>query len=217
MPIAMSSGEKVRLLLVDDREVMQRLRELLQLAQLRVVDEAGTMASAVEQTIRLKPDLVVMDARLADRNRIDACRKIRSVSPQTCILLLTSFADGESVPTPLVGNAHRDLLKNNIKQEPLLHAVPTPRRLLHRSVTARIVAPMHALDSPGAKKKSAPLAPQEFRVLGLLADGKTNKEIGTALGLSDKTIKNYVRHIFQKLQIRRRSQAAAFYIRHCIT
>jgi DNA-binding NarL/FixJ family response regulator len=134
-------------------------------------------------------------------------------------LLLTSFADGEAVPVPLVGNAHRYFLKNDIKQEPLLDAISAPasRRSLHRSVTARIVASMHALDSSGAKKKSGPLAPQEFRVLALLADGKTNKEIGTALGLSDKTIKNYVRHIFQKLQISRRSQAAAFYIRHCVT
>ena len=217
MPIAMSSREKVRLLLVDDREVMQRLRELLQVAQLRVVDEAGTMASAVEYTIGLKPDLIVMDGRLADRNRIDGRRKIPTLSPPTCLLVLTSFSDEEAMRAPLVGSAHGHLHKT-IRRQAVIDGVSAPtRRSIDPSVTAHAVARRHASESFVGNKKSGPLAPQESRVLALLADGKTNKEIGVALGLSDKTIKNYVRHIFQKLQIRRRSQAAAFYIRHCIT
>ncbi|WP_447985983.1 response regulator [Nitrospira sp. Nam74] len=217
VPVAMSSREKVRLLLVDDREVVQRLRELLQQAQFNVVGESDTMASAVEHTIRLKPDTVVMDLRLPDGAGIDVCRKIPALSPQTCVLVLTSFSDEEVMPAPLVGSAHGHLHKT-IRRQALIDGVSAPaRRSLDRSVTAHAVAPRHPSESSVGKKKSTPLAPQESRVLALLADGKTNKEIGVALGLSDKTIKNYVSHIFQKLQIRRRSQAAAFYIRHCAT
>ena len=216
MPIAMTSQGRVRLLVVEDYEVLRRLRALLQQAKLSVVREAGTIASAVEKTIRLKPDMVVMDVRLADGSGVEFCSEIRSLPPQTCVLFLTSFAD-EEVPAGPVGEAHGYLLKT-IGRQALIDAVSAlaSERSLDPTVSARIVAPMQALEGSVRNKKSGPLAPQESRVLALLADGKTNNEIGVALGLSDKTIKNYVSHIFQKLQITRRAQAAAFYIRHCV-
>ncbi len=211
----------IRLLIVDDHKVVRLgLHTLLSRHNgIEVVGEAGTAAAAVEQTAGLKPDVVLMDVRLPDSNGFEACRQIRRVQPETRVLFLTSFADEEIVLESIDAGGDGYLLKE-IDEANLVQAirnVAAGRSILDPAVTRRVLERVKNtdthLETPSTNKLGS-LSPQERRVLALVAEGKTNKEIGQALGLSDKTVKNYLSNIMEKLQVARRSQAAAYFVQH---
>lgn len=211
-------SQAIRLLLVDDHEVVRvGLRTLLARAKhIEVVGEAESVARAVQEAIRLTPKVVLMDVRLPDGNGVDACREIRTVCPDTRVLFLTSFADENAALSAVLGGASGYLLKE-IGGEPLIQAieaVAAGQSILDPAITQPILARMRSLHTATAQIEGDILSPQEQKVLALVADGKTNKEIAASLHLSDKTVKNYLSHIFQKLQISRRSQAATYFIKH---
>ncbi len=214
-------SKSIRLLIVDDHKVVRLgLHTLLSRHNgIEVVGEAGTSAGAVEQTAGLKPDVVLMDVRLPDGNGFEACRQIRRVQPDTRVLFLTSFADEEIVLESIDAGGDGYLLKE-IDEDNLVQAirnVAAGKSILDPAVTRRVLERVKNtdthLETPSTNKLGS-ISPQERRVLALVAEGKTNKEIGQALGLSDKTVKNYLSNIMEKLQVARRSHAAAYFVQH---
>ena len=208
----------VRLLIVDYHKVVRLgLHTLLSRHNgIEVVGEAGTASAAVEETARLSPDVVLMDVRLPDNSGFEACRQIRKSRPETRVLFLTSFADEEIVLESIDAGGDGYLLKE-IDEENLVRAiinVAAGQSILDPAVTRRVLERVKNPEALAGKDKYEMLSPQERRVLALVAEGKTNKEIGVALGLSDKTVKNYLSNILDKLQLTRRSQAAAFFVQH---
>ncbi|HEX2056609.1 MAG TPA: response regulator transcription factor [Nitrospiraceae bacterium] len=205
----------IRLMLVDDHEVLRLgLKTLFSEAGgLKVVAEAGTVAAAVEQGRRLKPDLILMDVRLPDGSGVEACRDIRASSPGTRVLFLSSFGDDEAVLSTILAGADGFLLKEVSGDELIraVRAVASGRSILDPGVTDRVLSKLKSLSASSGETKSELLAPQERRVLALVAEGKTNKEIAVALDLSEKTVGNYLTNIFQKLHVTRRSQAAVYF------
>lgn len=207
----------IRVLLVDDHEVIRvGLRTVLGQTQgIAVVGEAGTMAEAVQQAQRLKPDVILMDVRLPDGSGIDACREILGALPGTRVIFLTSYADDDSVLAAVLAGAHGYVLKE-IDSPALLDAIRTVAKgqsILDSHVTERALRWLRGLHDLPATSGTDQLSSQEERVVALVAEGKTNKEIAVALGLSDKTVKNYLANVFQKLRITRRAQAAAFFVK----
>ena len=215
----MPKGETadIRLLLVDDHEVLRLgLRTLFSEAGgFHVVGEAATMTEAIAQGLGLKPDVVLMDVRLPDGSGIEACREIRAGRPETHVLFLTSFADDDAVLDTILAGADGFLLKE-VSGDELMRAVrsvASGRSILDPGVTRRVLTKVKSLSASADDGKQPPLAPQEQRVLALVAEGKTNKEIAVALALSEKTVGNYLGNIFQKLHVSRRSQAAVYFSR----
>lgn len=207
-----AKAKPIRLLLVDDHEVVRvGLRTVLHNNQgIIVVGEAGTKSAAVRAVTRFRPDIVLMDVRLADGSGVDACRAVLASSPLTRIIFLTSFADDESVLAAVLAGAQGYVLKN-IDSNLLIRSIRTVfngQSILDPALTQRALNWMKA--NPGQTQS---LAPQEERVLALVAEGLTNKEIAVAMHLSDKTVKNYLSNMFQKLQISRRAQAATFFVK----
>ncbi|MGB4069093.1 MAG: response regulator transcription factor [Nitrospira sp.] len=207
----------IRVLLVDDHEVIRvGLRTVLGQAQgIAVVGEAGTMAEAAPQAQRLKPDVILMDVRLPDGSGIDACREILGTLPGTRVIFLTSYADDDSVLAAVLAGAHGYVLKE-IDSPALLEAIRSVAKgqsILDSHVTERALRWLRGLHDLPATSGTDQLSSQEERVVALVAEGKTNKEIAAALGLSDKTVKNYLANVFQKLRITRRAQAAAFFVK----
>jgi len=214
-------SKPIRLLIVDDHKVVRLgLHTLLSRhIGIEVVGEAGTSSAAVEQTARLNPDVVLMDVRLPDGNGFEACRQIRRVQPDTRVLFLTSFADEEIVLESIDAGGDGYLLKE-IDEENLVQAirnVAAGKSILDPAITRRVLERVRNTDTHSetpSTNRLGSLSPQERRVLALGVEGKTNKEIGQALGLSDKTVKNYLSNIMEKLQVTRRSQAAAYFVQH---
>jgi DNA-binding NarL/FixJ family response regulator len=207
--------KRIRLLLVDDHEVLRiGLRTLFtETGTFQVVGEAGTMAAAVAEAARLKPQVVLMDVRLPDGSGIEACRTIRAHHEDTRVLFLTSFADDDAVLATILAGANGFLLKE-VSREQLIQAVTTVasgRSILDTAVTQRVLAKVQSVSASAQQEKRDPLSPQEERVLALVAVGKTNKEIAVSLNLSDKTVGHYLENIFQKLQVTRRTQAAVYF------
>jgi DNA-binding NarL/FixJ family response regulator len=205
----------IRVMLVDDHEVVRvGLRTLLSQNQdMRVVAEAATAQEAVAEAVRVKPDVILMDVRLPEGSGVDACREILSSCPGIRVVFLTSFADDDSVLAAVLAGAHGYVLKE-IDSAALLRAIHTVSEghsILDPTVTERTLNWIKGLKSGVSLPQTEPLSPQETRVLALVAEGKTNKEIATAMGLSDKTVKNYLANVFQKLHITRRAQAAVFF------
>jgi DNA-binding NarL/FixJ family response regulator len=213
-----SESRQIRLLMVDDHKVV-RLGLLSLLAHyhdIEVVGEAGSVATALEETLRLKPDLVLLDVRLPDGNGFEACRQIRKLAPETRVLFLTSFADEQVVLESIDAGADGYLLKE-IDEAALVRGirdVAAGQSILDPAVTRRVLERARTPGTPAGRDKWESLSPQERRVVALVATGKTNKEIGIELGLSDKTVKNYLSNVLEKLGLSRRSQAAAFYVQH---
>jgi two-component system response regulator DevR len=210
---------KIRLMLVDDHEVVRLgLRALFsQTGKVEVVAEAGTVADAIERAAKHRPDLVLMDLRLPDGTGVDACRDILSANPGTRVLFLTSHSDEEAVTSTILAGAAGYLLKE-IGSKALITAIETVasgESILDPKVTKAVLNRMSLLATGAVVRRAADekLSPQERRILGLVVEGKTNKEIAKALDLSDKTVKNYLSNAFQKLNVRRRSQAAALFER----
>ena len=210
----------ISVMLVDDHEVVRAgLRALFaQSGDLDVVAEVGSVAEAIDKAAQHRPDVVLMDLRLPDGTGIDACREILSANAAARVLFLTSHSDEDAVVSTILAGAAGYLLKE-VGAQVLIGAI----RLVHAGqsimdpkVAKAAVARMSLLQgkSEAADKHAKDsLSPQERRILALVVRGKTNKEIGKALGLSDKTVKNYLSNAFQKMHVARRSQAAALFER----
>ena len=203
------------LLVVDDHEVVrQGLVALLdRRAGFQVVAEAGTAAEALEQARRFEPNLVVMDVRLPDGSGIEACRDIRSELPNTRVVMLTSYPDEDAVLAAIVAGASGYLLKQ-VRARDLVAALETVAAggsLLDPAVTGKVLERMRRIATDD--DELAALTKQERKILALVAEGKTNKEIAGEVFLSDKTVKNYVSSILAKLNLERRAQAAAYVAR----
>lgn len=208
-----SDRPPLRLLVVDDHEVVrQGLVALLdRRAGFEVVAQAGTVREAIAEAARFEPDVVVMDVRLPDGTGIEACREIRAARPETRVVMLTSYPDEEAVLSAIIAGASGYLLKQ-VRGRDLVAAIESVGRggsLLDPAVTERILERVRAA-AGGASDDLADLTAQERRILLLVAEGKTNKEIASEVFLSDKTVKNYVSSILSKLNLQRRTQAAAF-------
>lgn len=209
---------RIRVLIVDDHEVVRvGLRTLLNRSEtLEVVGEASTPAEAIEKTRSLLPDVVLLDVRLGDESGFDACREIQKFERDVKVLVLTSFADDNVIVDAISAGADGYLLKE-VNRDALVDAiekVASGQSILDPAVTGRVFGKVQSLmQNPGGNKLSL-LSAQERKVLALVAEGKTNKEVAAVMGLSDKTIKNYFSNILDKLQMTRRSQAAAYFVQH---
>jgi two-component system, NarL family, response regulator DevR len=208
----------LRLLVVDDHEVVrQGLVALLdRRAGFEVVAQAGTVAESIEQARQYQPDIVVMDVRLPDGSGIEACREIRAELPDTKVIMLTSYPDEEAVMSAIIAGASGYLLKQ-IRARDLVAALETVGRgesLLDPGVTEKVLERVRRMASGDVTDELSALTAQERKILMLVAEGKTNKEIAADVFLSDKTVKNYVSSILSKLDLERRAQAAAFVARH---
>jgi two-component system response regulator DevR len=207
----------IRLFLVDDHEVVRLGLRLLfdQMDTVQIVGEAATVDAAVAEVIRLKPDVVLMDVRLPDGSGVDACREIRAECPATRVLFLTSYSDEEVVFSTVSAGASGYVLKE-IGGDTLVHAVETVAKgqsIFDPIILQRVLSQIQPKPSLEQTDSVDALTLREERILALVAEGKTNKEIGQDLGLSDKTVKNHLSVMFQKLKISRRSQAAVLFIK----
>ncbi len=202
---------------VDDHEVVRQglVAMLDRRPGFQVVGEAGTVAEAIEVTGRFQPDLVVMDVRLPDGSGIEACREIRANLPATRVMMLTSYPDEEAVLAAIIAGASGYLLKQVRARDLVsaLEAVGRGESLLDPAVTGKVLERMRRIATSDQPDELAALTQQERKILALVADGMTNKEIAGEIFLSDKTVKNYVSSILAKLNLERRAQAAAYVAR----
>jgi DNA-binding NarL/FixJ family response regulator len=208
------ADHRYTLLVVDDHEVVrQGLVALLdRRPDFQVVAQAGTVADAVAQARRFQPELVIMDVRLPDGSGIEACREIRAEMPETRVVILTSYPDEDAVLSAIVAGANGYLLKQVRARDLVaaLQAVGRGESLLDPAVTGRVLERVRRIATSDQPDELAQLTAQEQKILLLVAEGKTNKEIAAEVFLSDKTVKNYVSSILAKLNLERRAQAAAY-------
>jgi DNA-binding NarL/FixJ family response regulator len=203
----------LRVLLVDDHEIVRRgLRSVLTEPGVEVVGEAGTVEEGVAQAQRLKPGVVVMDLRLPDGSGIEACREIRAALPDTKVLILTSYADDDALFSAVMAGAAgyvlKDLDPGRLKEA--VRSVGAGGSLLDPGLATTLLGRLRkGTGNHPADDNFSLLTPQEDRILDFIADGLTNREIAERLHLSEKTVKNYVSQIYSKLNVERRSQAAA--------
>ncbi len=214
------SARRIRILLVDDHEVVRDgVKSLINANDdLTVVAEAGTVVEAIAQAERTKPDVVVMDVRLADGSGIEATREIRAKLEKTRVLMLTSFADDEALFASIMAGASGYILKQ-IRGGELVRAireVGAGKSLLDPGVTSAVLDRLRK-GKTMRDEKLARLSAQEERILTLVSRGMTNGEIGRELHLAEKTVKNYVSTILSKLEVARRAEAAAYLVRHTTT
>jgi two-component system, NarL family, response regulator DevR len=212
------SEQPIRVMIVDDHEVVRHgVRTLLEGADDVVISgEAGGVAESIQVAESTRPDVVVMDVRLVDGSGIEACREIRAARPDTKVIMLTSFADDEALFASIMAGAAGYVLKQ-VRGGDLLksiRAVAAGQSLLDPAVTAPVLERLRKGKHLLKDEKLARLSPQEERILTLVAEGKTNREIGEALHLAEKTVKNYVSSILSKLEVARRAEAAAYLARH---
>ena len=205
--------DTIRILLCDDHELVRRgLRSLLEgVTGFEVVGEAGDANEAVKAVDDLSPDVVVMDVRLPGRSGIEACRDIRSAHPEAHVLMLTSFADDEALFSSIMAGASGYVLKQ-VRGADLVGAirqVAEGHSLLDPVVTARVLARLRG-EAPVPTDGVEELTPQERRILDLVAEGLTNRQIAERIHLAEKTVKNYVSNILMKLGLARRAEVAAY-------
>ena len=204
----------VRVLVVDDHVIVRVgiISLLKRKKRIRVIGEASTVREAVSQATNLRPDVVLMDVRLPDGSGIEACREIRRDCQDVQVLFLSSFADEDVLVSALLSGG-AGFLPKEINEERLLRAIETVAtgESIFDTDTRRAVMLKLQQREPIAVASPPPLTTlsrQEQRVVQLVAEGKTNKEIAADLTLSDNTVRNYIAHIFHKLKISRRAQAA---------
>jgi DNA-binding NarL/FixJ family response regulator len=207
----------LRILVVDDHEVVREglVSSLDRRDGFQVIGQAGSVAEAIAAAARFVPDLVVMDVRLPDGSGIEACREIRSQHPETQVVMLTSYPDEEAVLSAIVAGASGYLLKET-RMRDLVHALETVGSggsLLDPAVTGKVLERVRRMAHDDQDDELARLTVQERKILLLVAEGKTNRQIASEVYLSDKTVKNYVSSILSKLDLQRRAQAAAFVAR----
>lgn len=209
--------EKLKVMLVDDHEVVrQGLRSLIESEEdLQVVAEASNGKQAVDAARTSTPDVVVMDIRMPDGDGITACRDIRDMNPEIQVIMLTSFSDDEALFNSIMAGAAGFVLKQ-IRGRDLIEAIRTVGSggsLLDPGAARRVLERLRKAKIEEKDPKLARLSPQEERILDLIAEGSTNREIGERIKLSEKTVKNYVSSILQKLEVARRSEAASYVAR----
>jgi DNA-binding NarL/FixJ family response regulator len=208
---ARGSGQ-IGVFLLDDHEIVRKgVRDLLEAEPgIVVVGEAGTAASALARIPALRPDVAVLDVRLPDGDGVSVCREIRSATPAVACLMLTSFGDDEALFDAIMAGAAGYVLKQ-IRGTDLVGAVRTVasgQSLLDPQAASKVMARMR--DRANKKDPLAGLTEQERRILALIGDGLTNRQIGEQMFLAEKTVKNYVSSLFAKLGMERRTQAAAY-------
>lgn len=209
---------KIRVLLVDDHEIVRLgLMTLINdRPDMEVVGEAGTAAEAVRAVERLRPDVVLMDIRMPGEGGLEATRQIASRFSQTKVVMLTSFADDELVMRAIEAGAAGYVLKQ-VGNEELLRAVAAAARgeaLLDSSTTARLLSRVRAAERKLEEDAFRELSDRELDVLVEVARGKTNAEIGQALNLSEKTVRNYVSTVLEKLHLTNRIELATYAVQH---
>jgi len=204
--------DSLRIVLVDDHEVVREgLRALLDAEEgIEVVGEAGTVSDAVRRVGYESPDVVVLDVRLPDGSGIEACREIRARWPEVRVLMLTSFADDEALFSSIMAGASGYVLKQ-IKGSDLISSVQRVGKgesLLDPEMTERVFRRIRGEEPDDPLL--ARLSNQERKILDLIAEGLTNREIAERMFLAEKTVKNYVSNVLAKLDMSRRSEAAAY-------
>lgn len=211
-PVSCMIVDKVRVFLLDDHEIVRRgIREMLEDAgDLEVVGEASTTAEAARRIPATKPHVAVLDARLEDGSGIDLCRDIRSEHPEIGCLILTSYDDDDALFAAIMAGAAGYLLKQ-IRGTDLVGAIrtiATGRSLLDPAVTQKVLTRLR--EGPHEDRKLASLGAREREILLLIAEGLTNRQIAGRIHLSEKTVKNYVSAILEKLELTSRTQAAVY-------
>ncbi|RYY43088.1 MAG: response regulator transcription factor [Actinomycetales bacterium] len=209
-------SESVRIFLLDDHEIVRRgIRDLLEAQEgLSVVGEAGTASEALELIPTLLPDVAVLDARLPDGSGIEVCRDVRAAHPEVNVIILTSFDDDEALFSAIMAGAAGYALKQ-IRGNDLVDAVrrvADGQSLLDPAVTAQVLDRIR--NAPAPKDPLAELTAQERRILSLIGQGMTNRQIATEMYLAEKTVKNYVSQLLSKLGLQRRTQAAVLAEKH---
>jgi DNA-binding NarL/FixJ family response regulator len=202
--------KKVRVYLLDDHEVVRRgLRDLFEAEGFEVVGESGSAKEAETRIPALKPDVAVLDGRLPDGSGIDVCRAIRSVDPEIKGLILTSYDDDEALFAAIMAGAAGYVLKQILGNDLVdaVRRVAEGQSLLDPAVTQRVLERVRK-GEPSEPAELRALTPQERKILALVAEGLTNRQIGERLFLAEKTVKNYVTSILTKLGLERRTQAA---------
>jgi two-component system, NarL family, response regulator DevR len=211
-------GHRLRVMLVDDHEVVRSgVRSLLHGTEdIAVVAEASSVDEAVKFAAAAKPDVIVMDVRLADGSGIEATREIRAARPQTQVLMLTSFADDEALFASIMAGAAGYVLKQIRSGELInaIRAVGSGQNLLDPAVTKSVLDRLRKGKHLLRDERLSRLSAQEERILTLVAEGRTNRQIGEELKLAEKTVKNYLSSIMSKLEVARRAEAAAYLARH---
>jgi two-component system response regulator DevR len=208
--------EKIRVFLLDDHEIVRRgIRELLEAeGDIEVVGESGLAQEAARRIPALRPHVAVLDGRLPDGSGIDVCRDIRSKNPEIAALILTSYDDDNALFSAIMAGAAGYVLKQ-VRGNDL---VDTVRRVaagqstLDPAVTQQVLERLRR--GPEEDKALAPLTPQERKILEHIGEGMTNRQIGEAMYLAEKTVKNYVSSLLAKLGMERRTQAAVFAAKH---
>jgi DNA-binding NarL/FixJ family response regulator len=205
-------AQMIKVFLLDDHEIVRRgVRDLLEAAgDLEVVGEAGTAAEAIARVPATQPDVAVLDVRLPDGSGIEVCRELRATNPDLRCLMLTSFSDDEALIDAIVAGASGYILKEVRGADIVasVRRVAAGESLLDPQAAARVIERLR--NPPPEDERLAALSPQERRILTLLADGMTNRQIAERLYLAEKTVKNYVSNLLLKLGMHRRTEAAVF-------
>ena len=200
----------IRVFLLDDHEVVRRgLRELLESAgDIEVVGESGLAAEAAARIPALRPDVAILDGRLPDGSGIDVCRDVRSVDPSINALILTSYDDDDALFAAILAGASGYVLKQITGHDLLdtVRRVAAGQQLIDPALTARVLERVRS--GAPTQPELADLTDREREILGLIAEGLTNRQIGERLFLAEKTVKNYVSSLLAKLGLERRTQAA---------
>jgi DNA-binding NarL/FixJ family response regulator len=208
----------LKILLVDDHEVVRLgLKSLIShYPEFEVVAEADNANDAVRRVSEYRPDVVVMDIRLPGKNGIDATREIKAIAPETKIIILTSYAEDELLFEAISAGAAGYVLKQIGSSELInaLDAIGRGEGLLDPLLTQKVFDRVREASRKADDDSFASLTDQELRILALLAEGKTNREIADKIFLSEKTVRNYVSSIFAKLDLSTRAEAAAYAVRH---
>ncbi len=209
---------KIRIIIVDDHEVVRiGMRSLLeQYPQYEVVAEAGSAKEAVTQVETYRPDIVLMDIRLPGKSGIDACEEIKRNTPDTKIIMLTSYAEDEMLFSAIKAGASGYILKQ-IDSEGLIKSIEAVARgeaMLDPAVTQRVFQEVRKAVKEEEAASFVSLSQQEKMVLKLVSEGKTNREIAQALYLGEGTVRNYVSSILSKLGVSNRAEAAAYAVEH---
>jgi two-component system, NarL family, response regulator DevR len=198
--------------LLDDHEVVRTgLRALLEAGDdITVVGEAGTVADALSRIPALKPDVAILDVRLPDGSGVEVCREVRSADPNIVCVMLTSYADDEALIASIMAGAAGYVLKQigSIDLLDTIRRAGAGESLLDPALTDRVIDRLR--DGPAVDPRLASLTPQERRILDLIAEGNTNRQIAEEMYLAEKTVKNYVSNLLAKLGMERRTQAATF-------
>ncbi len=216
--MATGNNGPIRVLIVDDHKVVRAgLRSLLaEFPRLQVVGEAATAREAVAEAARLKPEVVVLDLHIGSDSGIELCGRLKASAPGPRILVLTQFSDAATIRAALDAGADGYMLKDS-NEEALAAGIVSVAQgdsVLHPVVKRVLMGNGRADGETVPRGKFAQLNPQEQRALALVAEGQTNKEIADALGLSEKTVRNLMTGVMEKLGVERRAQAAAWYVRH---